>query len=137
MHLPLRNILPVFARAPVGSLVNTAFVMLSGSILPPPAGSDATTIEGLKASMHLFEPKHFIFPWLAHAIGTLVGAYLAALMGASGKLRLALIVGVLFMIGGIINVTMLPSPVWFSVLDIAGAYIPMAYLGWKFAARKK
>ena len=58
-------------------------------------------------------------------------------MAASSKMRFALIIGALFMIGGIINVTMLPSPVWFSVLDIAGAYIPMAYLGWKFAAGKK
>jgi len=137
MNPTLRNILAVIAGAIVGSIVNMAIVMLSGYVIPPPAGADATTIEGLKASMHLFEPKHFIFPFLAHAIGTLVGAYLAALMGASGKMRLALIVGVLFMIGGIINVTMLPSPVWVSVLDIAGAYIPMAYLGWKFAARRK
>ena len=137
MNPTLRNILAVIAGVIVGSIVNMAIVMLSGSVIPPPAGADATTIEGLKASMHLFEPKHFIFPFLAHAIGTLVGAYLAALMAASSKMRFALIIGALFMIGGIINVTMLPSPVWFSVLDIAGAYIPMAYLGWKFAAGKK
>ena len=48
-------------------------IMLSGKVIPPPAGSDVATMEGLKASLHLFEPKHFVFPFLAHALGTLVG----------------------------------------------------------------
>jgi hypothetical protein len=38
-----------------------SIIMISGSIIPPPAGADITTTEGLTASMHLFEPRHFIF----------------------------------------------------------------------------
>ena len=47
-----------------------------------------------------------------------------------------MIVGVLFLIGGISNCFMLPAPAWFMVVDILLAYIPMAYIGWKLAIRK-
>src|SRR5690606_40560173 len=56
-------------------IVNMSIIMISGSIIPPPEGADTTTTEGLKAAMHLFEPKHFLLPFLAHALGTLVGAF--------------------------------------------------------------
>jgi len=112
-------------------------IMLSGSIIPPPAGTDSSTLEGLIESMHLFEPRHFIFPFLAHALGTLSGAFLTAILAASHQLKLALLIGVVFMAGGIYMVIALPSPMWFTVLDIGGAYIPMAYFGWKLANATK
>jgi len=49
---------------------------------------------------------------------------------------LALAIGVLFLAGGISMVFMLPSPTWFTLLDLIGAYIPMAYLGGKLAIKK-
>lgn len=133
MNSILRNILAVVAGLVVGSIVNMGIVMISGSIIPPPEGGDITTMEGLKATMHLFEPKHFIFPFLAHALGTLVGAFVAAKIASTSKMLMALIVGLFFLIGGIINISMLGGPMWFNVLDLVVAYIPMAYLGWKFS----
>lgn len=132
MNPILKNVLAVIAGLIVGSIVNMGIVMLSGSIIPPPVGGDISTMEGLKATMHLFEPKHFIFPFLAHAVGTLVGAFVAAKIAATKKMSMAFIIGVLFFIGGAINVSMLGGPLWFTVLDLVMAYIPMAYLGGKF-----
>ena len=94
------------------------------------------TAEGLKASMPLFQPRHFIMPFLAHALGTFVGAFIAASIAATHKMKLALGIGVLFLIGGITNVLMLPSPLLFSVIDLAVAYIPMAYIGGMLAVRR-
>jgi hypothetical protein len=131
----LRNILAVIAGIFIGSLVNMGIVMISGSIIPAPDGADVTTMEGLKATMHLFEPKHFIFPFLAHALGTLVGALLAARFAANNHMRFALAIGVFFLIGGITSVYMLPSPAWYTVLDLVGAYLPMGYLGGKLAGK--
>lgn len=135
MHSTLRAILAVVAGLVIGSIVNMGLISISASAsaIPPPAGADATTMEGLKASMHLFEPKHFVFPFLAHALGTLVGAAIAALIAARRKFRLAMIVGGVFLAGGIASVLMLPSPLWFNALDLVGAYFPMAWLGWKLA----
>ena len=137
MNPTLKNILAVIIGAVAGSFVNGGIIMISGSVIPPPEGADITTMEGLKASMHLMEPKHFLMPFLAHALGTLVGAAIAVLIAANNKMIIALIVGLMFMAGGIANVLMLPSPVWFTIVDLAGAYIPMAYIGGWLAMRKK
>ena len=132
MHPILKDILAVIAGAIIGSLVNGAIIMVSGSIIPPPTGLDITTEEGLKAGMHLLEPKHFIFPFLAHAIGTFVGAYIAARLGAH-KMVLAIIIGLFFLMGGIWMVMIVPSPLWFTIVDLAGAYLPIAYFAGKIA----
>jgi hypothetical protein len=137
MHPVIRNILAIISGVIVGSAVNMGIINVSGSIIPPPEGADVTTVEGLKAAMHLFQPKHFILPFLAHALGTLSGAFLAALIAATHKMKFALGIGFFFLAGGIASVFMLPSPLWFTILDLAGAYIPMGYLGWKSAAKLK
>lgn len=137
MHLIIRNSLAVIAGVIIGSVVNMGIIMISGSIIPPPEGADITTMEGLKASLHLFEPRHFIFPFLAHALGTFVGAWFAALIAANHKLKFALGIGIFFLIGGIANTFILPSPVWYTIIDLVGAYIPMGYFANKLVVRKK
>lgn len=133
MNPIIKNILAVLTGIGVGSAVNMGIITISGSVIPPPDGVDNTTLEGLKAAMHLFEPKHFLMPFLAHALGTLAGAFLAALIAANHNMKLALGIGIFFMLGGIANVIMLPSPLWFTVLDLGAAYIPMAYIAGKLA----
>ena len=132
MNRIIRNIFAILAGLALGSIVNIALIILGPMIIPPPEGANVTNMEGLKASMHLFEWYHFIFPFLAHAMGTLVGAYIAALIALNNKMKFALGIGVIFLAGGITNVFMLPSPIWFAVLDIVGAYIPMAWIGARF-----
>ncbi len=135
MNPTLRNILAVIAGVIIGAIVNGALITVSGSVIPPPAGVDPSDMESLRAGIHLFETKHFIFPFLAHALGTLVGALVASLIGASKRMILALIVGVLFLIGGVLAAFMIPAPAWFIALDLLVAYIPMAWLGWKLSGR--
>ncbi|MBU2901444.1 hypothetical protein [Maribacter dokdonensis] len=135
MNPVLKNVLAVVAGVIIGSMVNMGIIMISGSIIPPPEGGDITTMEGLKSTMHLFEPKHFIFPFLAHALGTLVGAFVAAKIAAGKKMLMALLVGLFFLIGGTVNIAMLGGPMWFTALDIIVAYMPMGYLGYVLAKR--
>lgn len=137
MNSTIKNILAVILGLIIGSIVNMGIIKISDSIIPPPAGTDMTTMEGLKESMHLLQPKHFIFPFLAHALGVFVGAFLAVLIAASHKMKLALIIGIFFLIGGIASAFMLPAPSWFIALDIIVAYIPMAWFAGKIAIRNK
>ena len=138
MNSTLKNILAVFVGLIVGGIVNMAIVISSSSIIAPPAGTDLKTMEGLKAALPLLEPKHFLLPFLAHAIGTLVGALVTAIMAKSLKLQLALLIGLCFFIGGVENFRELPNtPTWFIVVDILLAYIPMGYLGGKLMSQKK
>ncbi len=137
MNPIIKNILAVIAGCVAGSAVNMAIIMVSGSIIPPPEGADVTTMEGLKASLHLFQPKHFIMPFLAHALGTFAGAFLAALVAANHKMKFALGIGIFFLAGGIANTFLLPSPTWFTIVDLLGAYIPMGYFGGKLVSKNK
>jgi len=136
MNPIFKNTLAVLIGLFVGSIVNMAIILMSSSVIPPPKGADVTTMEGLKATMHLFEPKHFIFPFLAHAIGTFAGAATTALIASTRKTELALVIGSFFLLGGIVNVFTLPSPIWYNILDIVFAYLPMAYLARKLVVSK-
>jgi hypothetical protein len=86
--------------------------------------------------MHLMQPKHFIMPFLAHALGTLLSAFLIAKFAIKNNIKLALLSAFLFLIGGIVNSMILPSPIWFTLLDLGVVYIPMAYLGWQLEKKK-
>lgn len=119
-----------------GSAVNMGLIHLGGSVIPPPPGADVTSTAGLKASMHLFGPKHFVFPFLAHALGTLVGAFVATLFAPGGSRGPAYAVGTLFFIGGCAMVYMLPAPAWFNALDLVLAYGPPTLLGCRLAAHR-
>jgi hypothetical protein len=79
--------------------------------------------------MHLFEARHFIMPFLAHAVGTLSGALAAHLIAATHKAQLAYVIGAVFLCGGVAASFMIPAPAWFIALDLLLAYLPMAWLG--------
>lgn len=131
MHPILRNVLAVVVGLIVGFIINGGIINLNMSMLPLPEGLDITSGDGMK-----FLPiKYFVGPFLAHALGTLVGAYTTARLAASYHQKLVLLVGLLFLAGGIAAATMIPAPTWFVVLDLVGAYLPMAWLGAKLANR--
>jgi len=132
----INSILMILASIVIGSIINMSFVLLGPQIIPPPNGADVTTMQGLKESMHLFQPKHFLFPFMAHAIGTFAGAFIAAKISKINKMRNAIIVGLLFLIGGASDIFLLPTPLWFAICDLIGAYLPMAYIAGKFAIKK-
>jgi len=132
-----RNVIAVLAGLLVGGAVNMALVTLSPSLIPPPAGVDVSNAESLAAAMHLFEPRHFVMPFLAHALGTLTGALAAYLIAATHPARLAYLIGLLFLCGGIAASFMIPAPAWFVALDLLVAYIPMAWLAIQIGARVK
>ena len=72
---------------------------------------------------------NFLFPFLGHAIGTLVGAFVVAKFAASHAMKLALGIGAFFLLGGIAAANMLGGPAWFIAADLLLAYLPMAWLG--------
>lgn len=132
----LRNIVAVLAGIVIGGVVNSALIMLSPSLIPPPAGVDVNDAESLRRSIHLFEPRHFVMPFLAHALGTLAGALAAYLIAITHKRAIALAIGVVFLAGGVAASFMIPAPGWFIALDLLVAYIPMAWLATQLGDRR-
>lgn len=134
MNNRIRNILAIVAGLVAGSIINMGLIMWGSHIIPAPAGLDVTTMEGLKKALPLFETKHFVFPFLAHALGTLAGAIIAAMIVRDGKMKYALWIGFVFFLGGASNFYSIPSPFWFILVDLLFAYFPFAYLGGRMAA---
>ena len=135
MNPILRNVLAVIAAAFIGSLVNMGIIIFGSPIVGVPEGVDPMNVETIKANASLYSAKHFIVPFLAHALGTLVGAFLVCKMAASKYKVLATVIGVLFLIGGIMVAMDFPGFWKFSIIDILFAYMPMAYLGWVLAGK--
>ena len=137
MNPTMRKVLAVIAGIVVGSLVNMGLISIGQQVVPPPAGADLSTMETLRDSMRLFTPVNFLFPFLAHALGTLSGAFMAARIAATRPLTLAIAVSLFFLIGGVVMASMLGGPMWFNAVDLVLAYIPMGYLGGVLAGGKQ
>ncbi len=133
MHPILRNILAVVIGLIIGSAVNMGLIYSLDMLVPPPPGFDRTDMDTMRATFHLLETKHLLMPFIAHAMGTLVGAFIAVKIGVSRHVALAMIIAMLFLLGGTAMVIGLPSPMWFTCLDLGVAYFPMAWLGFILA----
>jgi hypothetical protein len=129
----LKDTLLFVAALVLGMIVNMSLVYAGIYWIPLPAGADVTTRDGLQAALPLMGYQHFIFPFLAHALGTLVGAYVVTRWVSARKQRRAYMVGAIFFIGGLMNIIGMPSPLWFSIADLSLAYFPMAWLGSRIA----
>jgi hypothetical protein len=124
----LRNVLAILAGIVIGGTINMAIITLGVSLIPPPGGVDVNNPESLAKAMHLFEPRHFVMPFLAHATGTLAGALIAHLIAANHRAKMAYAIGAVFLCGGVAATFMIPAPGWYVALDLLAAYLPMAWL---------
>jgi len=131
----LRLLIAVLAGSIIGATVNMSIILLQPLTIPLPEGTDVSSMDSLAKAIPNFQTKHFVMPFLAHALGTLVGAFVASVISKNPKQISALIIGGIFLMGGIDMVRQLPSPLWFNILDLVGAYFPMAIMGY-FAAIK-
>lgn len=127
----LRNILAVLAGAILCVVLNGLLLGLLMKLIPAPLGFDPENV----ATFGLLKGKHLLSPFLAHALPSLVGGFVAARLAATHQMSMALVVGGLHLVGGIAAVYMIPAPLWFEVADLVLAYLPMAWLGGKLGGR--
>ena len=121
-----KNIGIVILGIIIGMIVNMGLIIIGGTIFTP-----SGNFEPMNAMNWDF--KYFIFPFLAHSIGTLSGAFIVSKISRNSHIIMPLIVGFYFLSGGLYMVTILPAPTWFILLDIILCYIPMALFGWKIS----
>ena len=129
MNSIFKNILATLGGVVIGMVVNMVLIITGNKLIP---------FEDSMNPMNAmnWELKYFIFPFIAHAIGTLSGALVAAKFTASYQIIFAICIGIFFLLGGITMVFILPAPTWFAVVDLLLAYIPMSWLGWKISNKK-
>ncbi|MBM3413055.1 MAG: hypothetical protein FJY19_06725 [Bacteroidetes bacterium] len=121
----------------IGMGVNTGMLLLGSQVIPLPPGLDTSTRENLRYALPLLEVRHFLFPFLAHAMGTLAGAFLVSGFAKSNVFIYAMLIAGFFFLGGLSTIVGMPSPLWFSIMDLLLAYFPMAWLAYNFAIKLK
>ena len=122
MKMLLKNIGIIVLGIIIGMIVNMTLIIIGEIIFVPTNHFDPMNAIN-------WDFKYFIFPLLAHSIGTFSGSFIVSRLSSS--IAMSLIVGIYFLAGGIYMVTILPAPMWFVILDISVCYIPMALLGCK------
>jgi hypothetical protein len=108
----LRNIAAVIAGLVVGMIVNLALIQLNTVFFPLPDGVDMTNTAQMKDVIQGMPAAAWILVIAAHLGQAFVGGWVAARLGASRRMMLAIIVGLLSLAGGIANALMLSAPLW-------------------------
>ncbi len=108
----VRNIGAVILGLFVGSLANMGVIMLSTKIWPMPEGLDMYDTQQMAAYVATLPAAAWGFAMAAHLSQAFVGGWVAARLGASHPMRLALIVAVLTLLGGVMNAINLSPPAW-------------------------
>ena len=124
MKIFLKIIFSLLLGIFAGSAVNILLIMLGSYIVSIPESFNPMNAKDWTVAL-------FIFPFLAHSLGTLAGSFAAAKVSKNYHISISLMVGVWFLFGGIYMATIIPAPLWFEALDVVVCYIPMAWLGWK------
>lgn len=123
-----RSIIAVVLGIILGGIVVGLVEHVGHLVYPAPAGIDMRNPEALKTYAANAPVGALLFVILAWALGSLTGGWLAAFIARQSRSQHALIVGGVLMIFGIINMLMIPHPVWFWIVGIL-VFLPAAYIG--------
>ena len=135
MKKTIYTILWVVLSLVFGSLINGLIIYIAPLIIKYPEGVSFATEASTIQSMKLLEPIHLMIPFLAHAIGTFISTFLMSIYIKKPYLKIAFIISLLYLVAGIYMVFLIPAPLWFNILDLTLAYIPMGYFGAKLGVK--
>ena len=124
----LRSLLVFLAAVVLGSLVNIALIILGPQLIPAPEGVDMSDMNSFAQAVDSMGPQHFLFPFLAHALGTLCGCLLVVRLAVKRRRLWTYSLAIFFLFGGISAAATIPAPLWFVLTDLVFAYLPMAWL---------
>lgn len=129
-----KTILAIVTGIIAGSVVNAAIIFLGNAIFGSPEGMILWDEESVKAHADQLTTANYVCTFLAHQLGTLVGAFVAATIAPFRKLIFALIVGIWFLGSGIYAASVITAPIWFKIADIV-LYLPIAFIGGNLKAK--
>ncbi len=108
----LRNIGAVLAGLLVGACANMALVMANMMAFPPPGALDMADPVAFAAYVAGLPARAFVVPVLAHLTQAALGGWLAARLAGSRPRELAMVVGVLTVMGSVQNMATIGGPAW-------------------------
>ena len=108
----LRNVAAVVAGLVAGMVFNMALIQLNTVFFPLPEGTTMADTPQMREAIKAMPGAAWILVMIAHLGQAFVGGWVAARLGASHRMALALVVGVLSLAGGVANAVMLDTPAW-------------------------
>ena len=93
-------------------MANMAFVYLNVAIHPMPEGVDFSDTEGFAAYITTLPLIALLLVLVAHLSQAFVGGLVAASISKKRSMIVAMIIGVLSLIGGVMNMQSITLPTW-------------------------
>jgi len=131
-----RKILAVVAGVILAGIVTYAVQAIGHKVYPPPEGLDMKNMEAMKAYVSTLPTGALLFVLIAYVLGSFAGGWLATKIARTSQIHLPLTVGGVQLFFGIINLTMIPHPMWFAIASVI-VFLPAAYFGGKLGAPAK
>lgn len=132
----LRRIIAVLCGLIVATIDIFFIQYISHILYPLPEGFDFENIEAAKAFISNMPIGAFLFILLAYASGSFIGGFVSALIVKEKKIPTALIMATILFILGLMNLIMIPHPVWFAIATCL-VYHPFAFFGGVLALRSR
>lgn len=131
----LLMVLAVILGLIIGGFINMSVLNQIPNVFPYPDGLSPQNPADIAEFMKSAPIGAFAMVWLAHWGQAFVGAIIAALIAPKNKMKCALIVGFLTLVGGVLAAYMIPSSIWNVLIDFMG-YFPVAWLGAKLVGNR-
>lgn len=129
-----RKILAVVAGVILAGIVVYAVEAIGHQVYPPPAGLDMKNMEAMKNYVATLPMGALLFVLLAYVLGSFAGGWLAAKIARSSQIHVPLTVGGVQLFFGLINLLMIPHPLWFAIAAVI-VFLPAAFLGGKLGVK--
>ena len=128
------RIIAMLAAVFSGSSIMILGQYLAHFVYPAPEGMDYNNPEQVSAYMRTFPGYVFAIMILAHQLGTFVAAFVSARVDSPNARKNALMIGVIFMMGGMMNLQTLPHPIWmwaelpfYLISGVSGGLLALRY----------
>ncbi|MBL8958297.1 MAG: hypothetical protein JNJ98_00470 [Gemmatimonadetes bacterium] len=130
----VRNIVSVGAGVFVGVILLVVLQAANGMAFPPPPGTDPNDPESMRRAMAAMTTPAYVGLIAGYLIATTVACTLAARLAGTDPSRRARLVGLAFIVAGIMNFRAIPHPGWVVVATLA-AFVSAMVLGPRLAGR--
>ena len=109
----IRNVIAVLVGLFVGMTANMMVVQLNLLMFPLPDGVTWTDTDELIAWIETLPQSAFVLVLIAHLSQSFFGALIAGFIAKRNVMQIAMTVGILTSIGGLVNLLRIPAPFWF------------------------
>jgi hypothetical protein len=128
-----RSVGAVLAGIMVAMILMIALEMLSSHLFPLPPGVDLHDHESIRQHIDSLPMGAFAIVLVAWAVGSFAGSWVAARLAGRARLIHGLVIGVFFLAASVMNMLMIPHPLWMEISAVFALAGP-SYLGARLAA---